>query len=135
MKSLRFLALAGSGLILIGTLGLSLGCCSASPTQASPCDATPRNHVILIGQKLSCKEAHISKKQRQEVTWRSPDASNLEIVFADPTVFPKLHCPSSNVCQSGPAAPEARSERYEYTVWSTENGSRRSIDPGIIIHD
>ena len=122
------------GLLCAVCLGGALSCCSTGGVEVTPCDSQPRNHVIDVDRVLSCKEAHLSKNAYHQITWRAKSATKLEIEFADPKVFPNLHCSKSEVCNSGRIGSDVHSGTYPYKVWLTKDGSRKEVDPNIIIH-
>jgi len=111
-------------LTVIGLLGI--GRVAESECKPTPCDTTPRSHVILVADTVSCKEAHLSKHLDHHITWCSAEGTTLKITFDDPAVF-KPTCAKPNECQSGPIL--AKEGVYTYHVWL----DGKEIDPNVII--
>jgi hypothetical protein len=140
MTRLRGAALAAAATSIIV---LAAACFTANAqggddpqAQRTSCDQ-PANHTILVGERVSCKEARVSKAKGNQITWRSESRDNLEIAFKPKNgkvPFPDLDCAgTSPVCNSGRIDPEA-SGRYDYDIWlKLPNGTKKAIDPGVVI--
>ena len=118
-------------LAVMVTALLGIGRVAKSECKPTPCDTTPKTHILLVADLVSCKHAYLSKHLDHHITWCSADGTKLKIGFDDPTVFPKLGCgkPNANECQSGPISKDATYGPYEYHVWL----DGKEIDPNVII--
>ena len=130
MRRFRFgmPALVLGGIFMLGHGGWA-AVVDCDPT---PCDPTPRSHVIVVtASGVSCKEAHVSKVNLHVVRWCSADGTNLQVYFEPPTPFPKLQQKYPNEWKSGPISPTAKDDGTPYKYHVFLDG--KEVDPNVII--
>ena len=67
---------------------------------ATPCTDQPMNHKIdVTAEGVSCKDAHVSKKQQNTIRWTSPKGTTLSIVWDTKIPFHSLSC-RGNTCKA-----------------------------------
>ena len=113
------------GIFMLGRVGALAADCD--PT---PCDPTPRSHVIVVtANGVGCKDAHVSVKQMNVIKWCSADGTNLQVFFDSPTPYPKLSQKKPGEWQSGPLEKAEVGRTYKYHVFL----DGKEIDPNVII--
>jgi hypothetical protein len=116
--------------LVMGTgILVTLQSCATSQLGPTPCDKTDRNHRIEVAAVVSCKDPHVSKDKKNEITWYSAAKTNLQIVFDAPSPFPDLTCGMPNECKSGDIAPGAAYGSHKYRAFL----DGKEIDPNVII--
>ncbi len=73
---------------------------STATSGPTPCTAQPMNHNIAVtADGVSCKDAHVSKKQQNTIRWYSPKGTTLTLVWATAIPFKSFTC-KYNVCRA-----------------------------------
>ena len=73
---------------------------STSVKGPTPCTGQAMNHNIAVTTEgVSCKDAHVSKKQQNTIRWTSPRGTTLSIVWDTKIPFTSLSC-RGNTCKA-----------------------------------
>jgi len=124
-------------MLFVATASYSAGGAGDTPkVTTDPCSEVGDHTIVVGSDKVDCKEVHVSKSAGNQVTWRSASGEKIEVVFkpkAGVVPFPSLNCPgSAPVCNSG-AIDAAASGKFDYDVWLYTGGTKKPIDPVVII--
>jgi hypothetical protein len=98
---------------------------------ATPCPDKPMNHEIdVTAAGLSCKDAHVSKKQQNTIKWVSPKGTTLAIVFTKKNPFRSLKC-THETCMAKGVRSLSNDSIWPY--YATIDG-QKTLDPNVIIN-
>lgn len=104
---------------------------TAPSATATPCTNQPMNHKIEVtADSVTCKEAHVSKKQQNTIRWTSPKGTTLSIVFDKEVPFHSLSC-RGNACKAKgvKSLPDDSAWSYEAAIDGV-----KTKDPNVIIN-
>jgi hypothetical protein len=144
-RAKRFLAVA-SAVVFGAALGFGRAAGqtpAAQNTAASNDDCSQeKDHVIEIGDVVSCKSVTVSKAKGNTILWRATNPDKWILIVwdranNDPPVFPAMkHCDGTmDTCQSGKIddqTPYGSHKYYAYLV-PKEGGPPVLIDPDVIV--
>lgn len=104
---------------------------STSTKGPTPCTGQAMNHNIAVTTEgVSCKDAHVSKKQQNTIRWYSPKGTTLTLMWATEVPFKSVTC-KYNWCRAKgvKSLPDGTSLSYETAI----NGVKTK-DPNVIIN-
>jgi hypothetical protein len=98
---------------------------------ATPCTDQPMNHRIdVTSAGVSCKNAHVSKKQQNSIQWTSPKGTTLSLAWDTESPFQSITC-AENLCNATGlrAVPTGASFGYAPAIDGV-----KTKDPNVIIN-
>ncbi len=104
---------------------------STATSGPTPCTNQPMNHKISVTTDgVSCKDAHVSKKQQNTIRWYSPKGTTLSIVWDTEVPFKSVTCKYNGCKAKGvKSLPDGTTLAYETAI----NGVKTK-DPNVIIN-
>jgi len=101
------------------------------PPAATPCPDKPMNHEIDVTPAgLSCKDAHVSKKQQNTIKWVGPKGTTLAIVFSKKNPCRSVKC-NNDTCMATGVRSLSSGSIWPY--YAAIDG-KKTEDPNVIIN-